>query len=117
MKVGCKSQRVLQLERLYARQCPHNGIKSMEYALSVLVNFFCRHVDIRHGVTSSRLTNFHLTLFYQCAAEITQDQRLQVIAINILRRTMFVLQDVHSQHYTDYIFQTNSNTYIAGDWQ
>ena len=104
MKVGCKLKGLPLLQRLYASQGPHNRIKSMEYAMSSLVFYYYHRIYFRHGGTSIRHTNFHLTLFYQCAAEITQEQRLHVNTFNILQRVIFVLKHMHCQHHTDYIF-------------
>ena len=111
IKAGCKLKCFPLLQRLYIRNGPHDGIQSMKYALHVLICFYGRHNEFRHGTShgNGQLLDFHLTLFYQCAAEITQEPGLHVKVINILRRVMSVLKHVHRQHYTACVF--------PGQWQ
>jgi len=87
---------------------PYNtGIKSMEYALSMLLYLYG---PVLGGYFKSRnkFTNFVLTLFYQSVAEIIQEKRLNGNGMDIMRRVLLILKQMHCMHYAD--------TFIESQW-
>ncbi len=108
IKAGCKrhfSTCLIFFDGVVPRQNPyHTGIKSMEKAMHIMVNFYIERIYPDLGNRWS-YNGFHLTLFYQSAAEIIQDeQKLNGKGHDIMRRLMFVLEHVHCEHYARIIF-------------
>jgi hypothetical protein len=79
----------------------------MEKAMQIMVNFYIERIcpDLGNRWATGMYNGFHLTLFYQSAAEIIQDeQKLNGKGHDIMRRLMFVLEHVHCEHYARTIF-------------
>ena len=109
IKAGCKRHffRFLRpFDGLGLRWLPYQtGIKSMGKVMDIMLNFYIHRICTLGNRWSTGMYNgFHLTLFYQSAAEIIQEQKLNGKGHDIMRRLMFVLKHVHCEHYADTIF-------------
>ncbi len=111
LKAGCKrhfSTFLIPFDGVIPRRNPYQtGIMSMEMAMDIMLNFYIHRIctDLGNRWSTGMYNCFHLTLFYQSAAEIIQDeQKLNGKGHDIMRRLMFVLEHVHCEHYARTIF-------------
>ncbi len=80
----------------------NDGDRSMDIALSVSRRFVAR---LYHPDSYSKgLNYFKLTLLYQSADEVVQEQRVNDTGNDIMQRFLFVIAHIHCEHYADVIF-------------